>query len=202
MASLTGFLSAMLCMRSEPSTASRSDDMTAFHFNPAKSIWTLFAAAVVWTATNVFSGIKATTGRDFPSFELPTQGQRPPACFNAFIAWHVLVVAFVHKIARLTAWALTHVMHGISCDVGYAAFLAGMPYFQCALPIWSGDFGIIIRFMTLWYHHPLWLAQSITATAAFYLSGGRSIAHVQLHKGGGGLCTSYGGGLTKYTASC
>ena len=188
-------------MRSEPSTASQSDDMTAFHFNPAKSTWTLLAAAVLWTTTNILSGIKATTGRNFPSFELPTQGQRPPACFDAFIAWHVLIVASIHKIARLASWALTQAMHSISCDVGYAAFLAGMPYFQCALPIWSGDFGIIIRFMTLWYHHPLWLAQSITATAAFYLSGGRSIAHVQLHKGGGGLCTSYGGGLTKYTAS-
>ena len=188
-------------MRSEPMTASQSDDMTAFHFNPAKSTWTLFAAAVVWTATNVFSGIKATTGRDFPSFELPTQGQRPPACFNAFIAWHVLVVAFVHKIARLTAWALTQVMHGISCDVGYAAFLAGMPYFQCALPIWSGDFGTIIRFITLWFHHPLWLAQSVAATVTFYLSGGRSITHVQLHRGGEGLCSSYGGGLTKFSAS-
>ena len=115
-------------MRSEPTTASQSDNMTEFHFNPAKSTWTLLAAAVVWTATNVFSGIKATTGRNFPSFELPTQGQRPPACFNAFIAWHVLIVAFVHKIARLTAWARTQVMHSISCDVGYAAFLAGMPY--------------------------------------------------------------------------
>ena len=63
----------------------------------------------------------------------------------------------------------------VSCDVGYAAFLAGMPYlyFQYALPIWSGDFGIIIRFLTLWYHHPLWLAQSMTATAAFYLSAVR-----------------------------
>ena len=150
-------------MRSEPSTASQSDDMTAFHFNPAKSTWTLLAAAVLWTTTNILSGIKATTGRNFPSFELPTQGQRPPACFDAFIAWHVLIVASIHKIARLTSWALTQVMHSISCDVGYAAFLAGMPYFQCALPIWSGDFGIIIRFLTLWYHHPLWLAQSMTA---------------------------------------
>ena len=146
MASLAGFLSAMLCMRSEPTTALQSDDMTAFHFNPANSTWSLLAAAVVWTTANVLSGIKATTGRNFPSFELPTQGQCPPACFNVFIAWHALIVAFMHKIARMAAWALTHVMHSVSCDVGYAAFLAGMPYFQCALPIWSGDLSIILRF--------------------------------------------------------
>ena len=124
----------MLCMRSEPSTASQSDDMTAFHFNPAKSTWTLLAAAVLWTTTNILSGIKATTGRNFPSFELPTQGQRPPACFDAFIAWHVLIVASIHKIARLTSWALTQVMHSISCDVGYAAFLAGTPNLPLAEP--------------------------------------------------------------------
>ena len=58
MASWTGFLSAMLCIRSEPTTASFTDDMTAFHFNPAKSMWTLLIAAVVWTATNMISGIK------------------------------------------------------------------------------------------------------------------------------------------------
>ena len=38
MASLTGFLSAMLCMRSEPTTASQSDDMTAWVTSTPSSI--------------------------------------------------------------------------------------------------------------------------------------------------------------------
>ena len=81
MASWTGFLSAMLCIRSEPTTASFTDDMTAFHYNPAKSMWTLLIAAVVWTATNMISGIKASSGRDFPSFQVTDWRSAPAHAF-------------------------------------------------------------------------------------------------------------------------
>ena len=129
MASWTGFLSAMLCIRSEPTTASFTDDMTAFQFNPAKSMWTLLIAAVVWTATNMISGIKASSGRDFPSFKSPTGGQRPPMRSDVFITCNVFAIAsrFIYYAARPMSWAHAHHVHTMPPNVGYAALSTGIP---------------------------------------------------------------------------
>ena len=119
----------MLCIRSEPTTASFTDDMTAFQFNPAKSMWTLLIAAVVWTATNMISGIKASSGRDFPSFKSPTGGQRPPMRSDVFITCNVFAIAsrFIYYAARPMSWAHAHHVHTMPPNVGYAALSTGIP---------------------------------------------------------------------------
>ena len=129
MASWTGFLSALLCMRSEPTTASLKDDMTAFHYNPAKSIWTLLIAAVVWTTTNILSGIMATSGRGFPSFQSQTKGQRPPVCSDDFIPCRIYAIAsrFIHFAARPLSWADANHVHFMPFNVGYTALPSGIP---------------------------------------------------------------------------
>ena len=129
MASWTGFLSAVLCIRSEPTTASFTDDMTAFQFNPAKSMWTLLIAAVVWTATNMISGIKTSSGRDFPSFKSPTGGQRPPMRSDVFITCDVFAIAsrFIYYATRPMSWAHAQHVHTMPPNVGYAALSTGIP---------------------------------------------------------------------------
>jgi hypothetical protein len=255
----------MLCIRSEPTTASFTDDMTAFQFNPAKSMWTLLIAAVIWTATNMISGIKASSGRDFPSFKSPTGGQRPPMRSDVFITCNVFAIAsrFIYYAARPMSWAHAHHVHTMPPNVGYAALSTGIPstndnelkkcpafmmldmliivalsaisynhYWQptfilaviaCAMrciyyvrtrksatyitgtseyaQAWAAQVGNISRFFSLWYHHPLWLAQFLASAAAAYVSGRHSGTYVRTTAGGGGICTPYGGGATKFSAT-
>ena len=228
-------------------------------------MWTLLIAAVIWTATNMISGIKASSGRDFPSFKSPTGGQRPPMRSDVFITCNVFAIAsrFIYYAARPMSWAHAHHVHTMPPNVGYAALSTGIPstndnelkkcpafmmldmliivalsaigynhYWQptfilaviaCAMrciyyvrtrksatyitgtseyaQAWAAQVGNISRFFSLWYHHPLWLAQFLASAAAAYVSGRHSGTYVRTTAGGGGICTPYGGGATKFSAT-
>ena len=213
----------------------------------------------------MFSGIKASSGRDFPSFKLPTGGQRPPMRSDVFITCNVYAIAFrfIYYATRPMSWAHAQHVHTMPSNVGYAALSTGIPssgdnelkkcpafmmldmliivalsaigynhYWQstliaaviaCAMrciyyvrtrksatyitgtseyaQAWAAQVGNINRFLSLWYHHPLWLAQFMASAAAAYASGRHSGTYMRTTAGGGGICTPYGGGATKFSAT-
>ena len=199
MASLTGTLNPLfaLCSESELSTAPMGGQ-TAFHYT-AGSCWTLLFAVVVWATTNVLECIKTITGRGFPSFGSQSAGKPKPAWMHIHYASHLRLSGEKGELRQISCYTM-HIVTRTASHVGSAA-CSGLSAAYSYVPSRPDTRGVILRFLTLWYHQPFYLSLSFVSCVASYMTGGHSSVHKTPRDGRGGTYSAYGYGLTKFSAS-
>ena len=95
----------------------------------------------------------------------------------AFMMLDMLIIVALSAIGYNHYWQPTFILAVIACAMRCiyyvrtrksATYITGTSEYAQA---WAAQVGNISRFFSLWYHHPLWLAQFMASAAAAYVIG-------------------------------
>ena len=106
--------------------------------------------------TDVLECIRTITGRGFPSFGSQSAGKPKPAWMHISYASHLRFSGGKGELRQISCYTM-HIVTRTASHVGSAA-CSGLSAAYSYVPSWPDTRGVILRFLTLWYHQPFYLS--------------------------------------------